>query len=403
MGKSGRVRRPSRGSGPCGRPDAAGRESAGGRRGLHAAVMVMPTVSHPSGVRAGDRWRDMEYSALSERFIRFAGEAAGESPLYEVLAREVAEDHQILSLASRARPGQPVPNLLLAAVHDVLLAGADHPLRGFYPDLTPCPAPPRAIAAYLRDFCLQHATALTCRLQTRRVQTNEVQRAAYLYLVFGLIQEEMGLPLSLIEIGCSAGLLLLWDRFRYDYGTGAILGPADGRLTLRAELRGQPPTPPGRAARVAFRVGVDLNVLDVRDAGDLRWLRALVWPEASERRHALDTAVRAFEEHPPRLIEGDGVELLPALIDEVPPGTIPVVFHLHVANQMPASVRERLFEHIRSVGRRRPLVHLYNNVHPERGLYLDVVSSTGAVRRRLGLEDGHGRWFDWLPDRSVTL
>jgi hypothetical protein len=344
----------------------------------------------------------MEHSALSQRFARFALEAAGESPLYEVLASEIAEDAQVLELASHARPGQPVPNLLLASVHDLLLTGVDHPLRDFYADLTPLAALPATVGASFRDFCLTHAAALTERLQTRRVQTNEVQRASYLYPAFGLIEEEMGVPLSLIELGCSAGLLLLWDRFRYDYGTGETVGAPDGRLTLRAEARGAGMVPPQLPAPVAFRVGVDLNVLDVRNPQDLRWLRALVWPEASERRRILDAAVREVLDHPPRLVAGDGVALLPALLREAPGGTVPVVFHLHVANQMGPAVRERLLQEIRAAGRTRPVAHLYNNVHQEPGLYLDVASPSGFTSRRLGLEDGHGRWFEWQSARPAV-
>ncbi|MGC8487534.1 MAG: DUF2332 family protein [Clostridia bacterium] len=57
----------------------------------------------------------MAQSTRSERFAHFAAGAAGESPLYEVLAREIAADAHLLALASFARPGQPAPNLLLAA------------------------------------------------------------------------------------------------------------------------------------------------------------------------------------------------------------------------------------------------------------------------------------------------
>ena len=58
------------------------------------------------------------------------------------------------------------------------------------------PESPANVPACFQDFGLRHAAALTCRLQTRLVQTNEVQRASYLHPVSGLIEQEMGLPLS---------------------------------------------------------------------------------------------------------------------------------------------------------------------------------------------------------------
>ncbi|MGC8487535.1 MAG: DUF2332 family protein [Clostridia bacterium] len=283
----------------------------------------------------------------------------------------------------------------MAVVHDLLLAGADHPLRHFYADLTPAPeSPANMCPPAFGTSVYDTPQPSTCRLQTRLVQTNKVQGASYLYPVFGLIEQEMDLPLSVIDLGPSAGHLLLWDRFRYDYGTGPLVGPPEGRLTLRAEWRGEAPAPPRLRTRVAFRRGVDLNALNVRNPRDLRWLQAPNWPEAPDLRvFWTRPCVRV---HSTADTRGRGWGGAPAVAaGGSPPGTVPVVFHLHVANQMPPTVRERLVRQIRARGRTRPVVHLDNKVHPERGLYLDVVSRTGATRRRLGLEDGHGRWFEW--------
>src|SRR4029453_4066960 len=55
--------------------------------------------------------------ALARRFQRFAeAEWRGASTLYEHLACSIAVDHELLALAAHAAQGQPVPNLLLAAV-----------------------------------------------------------------------------------------------------------------------------------------------------------------------------------------------------------------------------------------------------------------------------------------------
>ncbi len=62
---------------------------------------------------------------LAKIFLRFAErECRGVSPLYEALARGVAADPRLLALAARAGAGQPPPNMLFAAVHALLLAGA---------------------------------------------------------------------------------------------------------------------------------------------------------------------------------------------------------------------------------------------------------------------------------------
>lgn len=60
----------------------------------------------------------MSLKIISERFRRFAiRECRGSSELYEQLSLNVAEDEEILRLASAARSGQPIPNLLFGAVH----------------------------------------------------------------------------------------------------------------------------------------------------------------------------------------------------------------------------------------------------------------------------------------------
>ena len=155
--------------------------------------------------------------ALATRFERFAAlEADGHSRLYGRLARAVATDRELLSLAAHAAPGQPAPNLFLAAVHHLLLGGADHPLRRFYPSVgghgrgDPAPA--------FRDFCRVHREYLAALLAARRVQTNEVRRCALLVPAIGAAWRRLEeRPLALVEVGAAAGLNLGWDRYRYVY------------------------------------------------------------------------------------------------------------------------------------------------------------------------------------------
>ena len=62
-------------------------------------------------------------------------------------------------------------------------------------------------------------------LRERRVQTNVVERCGLLLPAFGIIARRSGgKPLALVEVGASAGLNLLWDRYSFDYGGGASVG-----------------------------------------------------------------------------------------------------------------------------------------------------------------------------------
>ena len=68
------------------------------------------------------------------------------------------------------------------------------------------------------------------------MQTNEVQRAWA--LLPGFLSVADGRPFDLLELGPSAGLNLVWDRYRYRYATGTW---GDGALELAGDDRTPPP------------------------------------------------------------------------------------------------------------------------------------------------------------------
>ena len=86
-----------------------------------------------------------QLEALAQRFVRFADQECGAyAPLYDRLARGIAGDPELLTIAAHARSGQQAPLLLLAAVHSLLLGGANHALGTFYPSVTHRAAVPPA-------------------------------------------------------------------------------------------------------------------------------------------------------------------------------------------------------------------------------------------------------------------
>jgi hypothetical protein len=285
------------------------------------------------------------YEALSRRFQRFAeAECRGSSPLYEHLALAIATDNQLLALAAHAAPGQPAPNLLLAAVHFLLLQGQADPLAQFYPSLTPDATAPAAAYPAFHTFAMTHAAAIRRLITTRRVQTNEVGRCAGLFPAFALIAtlaEER--PLALIEIGTSAGLNLLWDRYGYHYGPGAVYGDARSSVQLACTLRGNKRPPfPDRPPEVARRVGVDLLLVDLRHADEVLWLQALVWPDDRRRALLLRNAIEMTRHSPPQLLPGDALVVLPEVLRTMPDHVAVCVFHTHTINQLSVDTRDHL-------------------------------------------------------------
>src|SRR5690625_5380720 len=82
----------------------------------------------------------------------------------------------MLSISSYALAGQPIPNLFLAAVHQLLLKGKGHALASFYPSLAEHPRDKSQSFQHFKEFCLTHREEIIKILQTRLVQTNEVGR-----------------------------------------------------------------------------------------------------------------------------------------------------------------------------------------------------------------------------------
>jgi hypothetical protein len=121
-------------------------------------------------------------------------------------------------------------------------------------------------------------------------QTNEVRRSACLLPGFLSIAAETGLPLACLELGASAGLNQLWDRYRYDYGAAGAWGDPASSLELGAAWTGPPP-PLHAPLRVASRAACDRKPIDLRDPLQRRRLRAYLWPDQTERLERFDAAV----------------------------------------------------------------------------------------------------------------
>ena len=337
---------------------------------------------------------------LGNVFARFVEEASnGGCPLYTALAEGVSDDAHVLEIASSARR-PPVPNLLFAAVHYLLLRGAAHTLSSFYASLTPEPSSAGDAYPHFRDFCMEHESDLRDLMSTRLVQTNEVARCSYLRPAFAFIAEEtQGQPLSLVDIGASAGLNLLWDRYAYDYKGHGLAGDRHSPVGIAVEVRGNncPPIPHDSPS-VAFRTGVDLNPVDVTDSDSALWLRALVWPGHERRADQLQAAMSLASNNPPALVAGNVLNVLPAILANVPARTTLCIFHNHALNQFSQEDRCQFTALVDECSKDREVYLL--SAEGRRG-HSFVILELARIRngdrsvRQLAKVDPHGKWLEW--------
>ena len=296
-----------------------------------------------------------ELETLAYRFRRFAElECRDSSQLYERLSTCVAGDAELLEMATHCSAGQPAPNLFFGAAHLVLLENPGHPLSAYYASVEETPKEREGAYPHFRALCLEHSERIVETVSTRRVQTNEVGRCAVLLPAFAIVAERSASrEAAFIEVGASAGLNLLWDRFRYEYGGGARWGDPSSPVRLVCEPIGAPLPPiPDALPSVVLRVGIDLDPVDLGDAESVRWLRALIWPEHRRRVAALAGALRLAASDPPVLVAADALDALPGVLETVPPDAATCVFHTHTLNQFPPDARRRFGEILDEFGAR---------------------------------------------------
>ena len=228
--------------------------------------------------------------------------------------------------------------------------------------------------------------------RTRRTQTNEVRRTT------GWLPALPAGPIALIEIGASAGLCLFPDRWRFEYEPGGGVGPTDAPV-LTCPTSGPVPVP-STAPDVVWRRGLDLHPLDVRSDADVSWLRALIWPEQTDRLERLDQAVAVARVDPPVIVAGDLLTDLEPLLDQVPDGATPVVLHSAVLAYLAEPDRQRFAALMRDLVARRGVVWISSEapgVVP--GTDVDVSQAHFVVARNgtpVGTSGQHGAGLVWL-------
>jgi hypothetical protein len=237
----------------------------------------------------------------------------------------------------------------------------------------------------------RHGAFLARYTAEQRVQTNEVQRAWALLPAFLTVAD--GRPLDLLELGPSAGLNLVFDRYRYRYSTG---GWGSGGLELAGDDAALPPPAElfARELEVARRRGVDLAPVDATTERGARLLQSFVWADQTERLERLRRAIDALRSAPPELIRGDYVELLPSLLADRVPGAQLVVFQTASTMYLDRHALARLHDALERASHVEPLVSIGTGSADD-GYSLDVERYPGAARERLAVFDYHGAWLRW--------
>ena len=231
---------------------------------------------------------------LADRFRTWAGTS---ERVYPYAVRAMADDWEaggpvraVCRGYEDAHNGAVIQLRLLAGVFRLVLTGRADALRPFYPCLGGT-AEPADVWPVLRAVIAEHVEELHEALRIAP-QTNEVGRSAALLAgLYDLVAASGRTRIRLLEVGASAGLNLLVDRFRFT-GDDWSAGPEDSPLRLAHAVRGdlQP-----LDFVVTERRGCDLHPIDpATDAGRLM-LSSFVWPDDVHRFDRLEAALAVVD------------------------------------------------------------------------------------------------------------
>ena len=253
----------------------------------------------------------------------------------------------------------------------------------------------------LHETLDEHREWLARFVAEQDVQTNEVGRCFALLPAFLELARARGRRLDLLELGPSAGLNLLFDRYAYRYRRGRW-GLAHADVVLAGEERGEVPADLlSVEIEIGRRRGIDLNPIDVTTDDGARLLRAFVWADQWHRVERLRRAIDIARADPPELVRGDYVELLPQLLADRDPDALTVVFQTASTLYLDRERYDRVRTALRDAAQAAPLGWVSMQRWDEEdkagdGAPLEVAlwpERDGRVVARMG---PHGEWLDYF-------
>ena len=284
---------------------------------------------------------------------------------------------------------------VIGAVQGLVLEGRAPSLARLHPFAGGTPEWPALGDAFVAAID-EHFEALAPRIE-RQVQTNEVRRCCGLLGGFLEIAREARLPLRLLEMGSSAGLVMFWDRYRYALGPHRW-GEPSAKLRLACDWEGPPPALDA-PVEVASRLGCDLDPIDATDPKQLRFIQSFYWADQLDRMELLLRAARGLAGPAPieKLRAGDFVE---REVANLPQDVVTVLYHSTMWWYVPRDEQRQIGAAMEAAGRRataeRPLAWLRSEPPSLDHVEIRLRTWPGGEDRLLGRAQHHGRWVQWL-------
>ena len=238
-------------------------------------------------------------------------------------------------------------------------------------------------------------------------QTNEAGRSAGIMAGLLWLAQGLGPRFSLYEIGASAGINTMLDRFAYKLG-GVKVGVDVSPMRIAPVWHGPPP-PTGRVTITGIK-GCDVAPIDLADPAAAMRLKSYVWADAPNRMARIDAALALARQKVPVVEQADaadGVERW--LAERAEPGVTRVLFHSIVWQYLPSATQERIEQAMVKAGAaakaRQPLAWVQletNRITFRHELRVrswpGVAEAEPGAWRKLGTGHAHGAWLEWFGE-----
>jgi hypothetical protein len=347
---------------------------------------------------------------LAQIYRRFGEHEAGEaSTLYARVAVALSESEEALRALEKVPTRRRHPVVILAALHDLALAGRAPALAAAFAGADADKAAGAAI-----DTVTEMTDAVVAIASRRKTNSDETGHGAVLYPAIAEAAYRAGAEaIGLIDVGRSAALNLTVDRVGITYSNGQSLGDPSSPVQLSASIVGDRGVPTRPMPGVLARVGVDRDPVDVTNADDARWLRACVSPGQPERAARLEAELALAATCPPALLQGDPVDVLPDAFARVPSDALPVVITTWALSHFSLESRLRFLRRLDESAAGRPVAWVsVEGVGVAPGMPtlgdrpafghsivgLAVFDRSALRAEAIGRCWSRGRWLSWLAD-----
>lgn len=322
--------------------------------------------------------------------------------LYAYLTEAASHDDDILALMLPAIDTAKVSIMLHIIVHYLLLKdykeGKQNDLALYYASITPEPLPSEDAYPLFRAFCLQHAGEIRHLAATRYVQYSSLGRAACMIPAYHLVAQRLnGQSFAMLDIGTGAGLLLLWDKFAYDYGIHQIR-QENAPVTIACAVQGEllPPLP-DQPVSLSTRLGVEVDPIDLEDLDERLWLKASIPAYNRLQADAINRAIQSCRRYKPPIIQGDACTDIVKIGAEFAPDQ-PLCL---VDSFIPPELRDIVDEQTRQLAQQRPVFQVTLASLSQRCSVrlIDYVANEHMI---LAYTNILGSYIEWTDEATAT-